>query len=58
MELGFVPDLGGGPWAPTRWARGERRKSLLRGLKIDEKALLPVETYRCERGGYLESYAR
>jgi hypothetical protein len=59
MEEGFVIDRGHyGLPAEPQWVEGEPERSFWTGLKIDEKRLFKVLTYRCERCGRLESYAR
>jgi hypothetical protein len=42
---GFLP---GAPPKVSRWW----------GLKVRKKDLIPISAWRCERCGYLESYAR
>jgi len=39
------------------WVAGAPEKSVWTGLKTKGRDVLPVTTYRCERCGYLESYA-
>lgn len=41
----------------TSWVEGVPEKSWFGTLKIKGRARLPVKTLRCERCGYLESYA-
>lgn len=41
----------------TEWVAGVPEKSFWMGLKIKGRQILPVTVYRCERCGYLESYA-
>ena len=41
----------------TEWVAGPPEKSIWTGLRTTGRATLPVTTYRCERCGYLESYA-
>ena len=61
MELGFVIDhtdqADSGSAAPE-WAEGTVQRSLWTGVKIRGKERHPVQTFRCVRCGYLESYAR
>jgi hypothetical protein len=58
MESGFVVDHTYGGVAAPQWAEGEVKRSIWTGVKMAGKKLLPVETSRCMRCGYLESYAR
>ncbi len=41
----------------SRWAPGEPNKSFWTGLKVPKGAAIPIVTLRCERCGFLESYA-
>jgi len=43
--------------APTRWVEGPPEPSTWTGLRIKDRAILAVATYRCGRCGFLESYA-
>jgi hypothetical protein len=57
MEQGFVVDHSHGARIVSEWAAGPPLKSFWTGTKLPEERL-PIGTYRCERCGYLESYAR
>lgn len=52
LELGDNNRLGG-----TRWVEGTPQRSFWKGLSLRNRLVLPVVTYRCERCGYLASYA-
>jgi lipopolysaccharide biosynthesis regulator YciM len=39
------------------WIEGEPEHALFQMLKLKGRRRLPATTYRCERCGYLESYA-
>jgi predicted nucleic-acid-binding Zn-ribbon protein len=41
----------------TEWVEGVPVRSFWMGLKIKGRQVLPVTVYRCERCGFLESYA-
>ena len=41
----------------TRWVEGSPEKSFWTGLKIKDRDVMPVSTFRCPHCGYLESYA-
>ena len=41
----------------TEWVAGAPEKSFWMGLKIKGRQVLPVTVFRCERCGFLESYA-
>jgi len=61
MESGFLVDHtygGSSGIALPQWAEGEVKHSVWTGVKMSGKKILSVETLRCERCGYLESYAR
>ncbi len=55
---GFVIDHGDyGSTSVSTWQGGAPRKSFWAGLKTDEKEQVAVQTWRCPRCGFLESYA-
>ncbi|MBK9547531.1 MAG: hypothetical protein IPO52_00120 [Gemmatimonadetes bacterium] len=58
MEEGFVLDKAhyGSPTTPE-WLEGKPERSFWTGLKTKGHDRYHVMTYRCERCGYLESYA-
>ncbi len=45
-------------YQPAQWVEGEPVKSFWTGLTLKGRTKLPVETWRCGRCGFLESYAR
>ena len=58
MEPGFVADKGHYSVPDTQqWVEGTPERSFWSGLKLKDRQVLPVSTYRCERCGWLESYA-
>jgi len=58
MDEGFIVDNVYGGRVQAQWAEGKPQRSIWTGLKVASDAKHPVTTYRCERCGYLESYAR
>ena len=59
MERGFVLDRGHGQHKDTqKWIEGKPERSFWMGLKTKGREQHPVRTFRCERCGYLESYAQ
>ena len=58
MELGTIIDMGYGSVSMARWHPGEAKKAWHGSIKLDKKALRDVETYRCQKCGFLESYAK
>jgi hypothetical protein len=58
MEPGFAMDRshGGSPTTQS-WIEGEVEKSFWFGLKTGNREKFGVRTFRCEKCGYLESYA-
>lgn len=58
MELGFLLEIGDSDArSVTKWVEGVPKKKFLIGLHIKDRRVLPLTTYRCEKCGYLESYA-
>lgn len=59
MEGGFVADKAHYSMPETqKWVEGAPEHSFWSGLKLKGREIIPVMTYRCERCGFLESYAR
>ena len=59
MSEGFVLDRGAYDSANTqKWVEGEPKRSFWTGLKTDNREAYVVTTYRCDRCGFLESYAQ
>jgi len=59
MVPGFVVDRGHQSWPETQtWVEGEPKKSFWGGLQLKGRTKHAVRSFRCERCGYLESYAR
>jgi hypothetical protein len=57
MHPGFFLDTPYGTYATTDWIEGPPERSIWLGLKLKGRQRLPVTVYRCERCGFLESYA-
>ena len=58
MEPGFVIDRGHHQIAGTQqWVEGTPEKSFWTGLKTKGRESYEVRSYRCERCGFLETYA-
>lgn len=58
MEAGVMLDRGHGDVLnASEWLEGVPEKSFWSGVKTKGKERIKVETYRCTRCGYLESYA-
>ena len=59
MSEGFVLDLGDyNSRNQQKWVEGPPTRSFWYGIKTEDRDAFTVTTYRCERCGYLESYAR
>ncbi|MBN8247083.1 MAG: hypothetical protein J0L84_06525 [Verrucomicrobia bacterium] len=59
MEVGYLMDRAHHHTrAPATWVEGEPVKSYWTGTNISGKEQLEVNTYRCPKCGYLESYTR
>jgi hypothetical protein len=58
MEPGFVVDRGhySSP-DEQQWVEGAPERSFWRGLKTSGRESFKVTSFRCDRCGYLESYA-
>ena len=58
MQPGFLLDSKHGDRrGATEWVEGLPEKSFWMGLKIKGRQVLPVTAFRCERCGFVESYA-
>lgn len=58
LEPGFLLELGDtNVRSVTHWVEGAPEKKLFSGLRTKGRRVLPLTTYRCEKCGYLESYA-
>ena len=57
MSEGFVMDEHHGARRVIRWQPGKPEKSIWTGIKQRKASQLAVETWRCDRCAYLESYA-
>jgi len=58
MTEGFLIDKGhGGSRSVSSWLEGVPERSFWMGIKLRGRAPLEVATWRCDRCGFLESYA-
>jgi hypothetical protein len=58
LEKGFVMDRAHYSYPDRQnWVEGEPEKSVWHGFKTKGKESYLVHTFRCEKCGYLESYA-
>jgi len=58
LERGYVADKAHYSVPDTQqWVEGAPEHSFWQGLKMKDRDVLPVMTYRCKRCGFLESYA-
>jgi hypothetical protein len=58
MQQGYVLELGEAPLlSVSKWISGPPEKSFFLGLVLKDREQYPIESYRCVRCGYLESYA-
>ena len=58
MEIGFLLDFSSyGNIIPTLWIIGLPERSFWRLTKIKGKIKRRVDSYRCQRCGFVESYA-
>jgi hypothetical protein len=59
MSEGFVIDRGDANQAAVqKWVEGEPEKSFWLGIRTKGREKFTITTYRCDRCGYLESYAQ
>lgn len=58
MEEGFIVDRGHYEYTkPSHWVEGRAESSFWTGTKTKGKDHYRIVTYRCERCGFLKSYA-
>ena len=57
MDEGFMTDVGYGAVEVAKWQGGPPQKSFWTGIKTGEPQI-EISTLRCNRCGFLESYAR
>lgn len=57
MVEGLVIDNSDGTRGVSSWLQGAPTKSIWVGLKLDGKTPIEIKTFRCNRCGFLESYA-
>ncbi len=58
MKEGFVLDNAYGSFKVSAWIEGAPQPSVWSGLKLGGRRSIAVATFRCDRCGYLESYAK
>ena len=58
MDEGYMVDhTHGGSRTVSLWVEGPPERSIWMGLKIADRRSFSVATFRCQRCGFLESYA-
>ena len=57
LSAGFIVDEGYGSHEVSRWQDGEPKRAWYGGVKASKSDQIQVSTFRCDRCGYLESYA-
>ena len=57
MDQGFIPEATRHSHSVDVWVEGRPEKSVWTGLKTKGRKKLTIETWRCGRCHYLESYA-
>jgi predicted Zn-ribbon and HTH transcriptional regulator len=57
MVEGFVIDNTYGTRAVSTWLEGAPAKSIWVGVKLEGRKPMEIETWRCSKCGFLESYA-
>ena len=57
LEPGYLLDEGYAKRGPIKWIEGPPTFGMWGGLRLGGRRRIDVATYRCDRCGYLESYA-
>jgi len=57
MSIGFIVTEKSGTNAVSNWSKGAPDKRWW-GIKLGKKAQYEIQTWRCGRCGFLESYAK
>ena len=58
MHEGFICDQSYGTRLVSTWVEGVPERSLLMGLKLKGRRTIETRTFRCDKCGYLETYAK
>jgi hypothetical protein len=58
MQEGFVVDNTHRGQLPAAWVEGKPVKSIWSGTSLRGKTKLQIASWRCERCGFLENYAK
>ena len=58
MSVGFATVATDSGSKPVNWVEGEPVRNMWGWLKLGKKAKREIQTWRCARCGFLESYAR
>jgi hypothetical protein len=58
MAEGFILDTTHGGHGVACWVEGAPVRSMWVGVKLGKKAKYEIQTWRCSRCGFLESYAK
>ena len=58
METGFILDkIDDSRFQTPEWLEGNHERAFWTGLNAEGRSRIDIITYRCERCGFLESYA-
>jgi hypothetical protein len=57
LREGFVVDDDYGSKRQSTWAPGPPKDVRWRGIRVPDEDRMPITVFRCERCGFLESYA-
>ena len=57
MQEGFILEASPGVRMASEWIAGAPEPGGLMGLHVKGKEKRPIQTFRCSKCGYLESYA-
>jgi predicted nucleic-acid-binding Zn-ribbon protein len=57
LSAGFIVDQGHGLAEASKWQDGEPKRVWYGGVRMSKDDQFGITTFRCDRCGYLESYA-
>jgi predicted nucleic-acid-binding Zn-ribbon protein len=58
MQEGFIYDQSDAIRLVSKWVEGVPEKSIWTGLKLKGRKTIETRTFRCDKCGFLESYAK
>ena len=58
MQEGFIYDQSDAIRLVSKWVEGVPEKSVWTGVKLKGRKTIETRTFRCDKCGFLESYAK